>query len=238
MATIKCCLNGDRVGPGIPSTPAELAAEAAAVQMLGATIVHVHPRSGDRESLAWDDIRAAIQAIRDRCPGLIVGVSTREEIEPDADLRLAALTHWQGPPEGPDLASVNWHEDRAEAVADLLADKGIGIEAGLFTADAARKLGRRTGLARVLVEALPGISPGADGVDAARRILAAVEVRDTDLVVHGEQEWAWPVLWWSLQNAHGIRVGFEDMPSGPDGEQAGSNADLLRMARRPAGSDG
>ena len=120
-------------------------------------------------------------------------------------------------------------------MADLLAGKGIDIEAGLFTADAARKLGARTGLARVSVEALPSISPGHDGVDAARRILAALEVRETDVVVHGEQEWAWPVLRWSLENADGIRVGFEDMTAGPDGERADSNADLLRMAGRLAG---
>lgn len=86
------------------------------------------------------------------------------------------------------------------------------------------------GLARVLVEAIPGISPGADGVDAARRILAALpDPLDVDLIVHGEQDWAWPVLRWARQTNRGI-AGLEDMLTRPAGGQADSNAALLQAA--------
>jgi uncharacterized protein (DUF849 family) len=238
MPTVKACLNGDRTRaqhPAVPLTPEHLADEAYAVQQAGASVVHVHPRSRDgSESLDWADIRPAVQQIRIRCPALVVGVSTRQEIEPDLDRRLELLAAWSGPPDGPDIASVNWHEDGAVHVAAPLADGGIGIEAGLFTPTAARKLGtgNHPELVRVLVEALPGISPGGDGVDAARRTLAALGAVETDLVVHGEQEWAWPVLRWALDNGHGIRAGFEDMLTGPGGEPVDGNADLLRAALR------
>jgi uncharacterized protein (DUF849 family) len=48
--------------------------------------------------------------------------------------------------------------------------------------------------------------------------------------VHGEQEWAWPVLCWTLDTDHGFRVGFEDVLTGPDGGQVSGNADLLAAA--------
>lgn len=240
MPTVKACLNGDRgrhQHPGVPLSPSELAEEAAAVEE-AVSVVHVHPRDADGfESLRWEDIRAAVVAIRARCPGLVVGVSTREEIVRGPD-RLELLRQWSGPPDGPDLASVNWHEPDATEVAAVLAERGIGIEAGLFTPDAARKLSsslsaghRPDGLTRVLVEAIPGISPGADGVDAASRILAELpDPPSVDLVVHGEQEWAWPVLRWARQTGRGIRAGLEDMLTGPAGEQVPGNAALLHYA--------
>jgi uncharacterized protein (DUF849 family) len=46
----------------------------------------------------------------------------------------------------------------------------------------------------------------------------------------GEQEWAWPVLRWAQDTGLGIRAGFEDMLTGPRGEQVRGNADLLRLA--------
>lgn len=67
-------------------------------------------------------------------------------------------------------------------------------------------------------------------VDAAGRILAEVCAGDTDLVVDGEQEWAWPVLCWTLDTDHGFRVGFEDVLTGPDGEQVSGDAELLAAA--------
>ena len=59
---IKACLNGSRPAP---ATPAELAAEAVGAVAAGAEAVHVHPSDATgRESLAADDIGAAVTAIR------------------------------------------------------------------------------------------------------------------------------------------------------------------------------
>jgi uncharacterized protein (DUF849 family) len=225
---LKACLNGDRSRadhPAVPVTPTELAEEAFRAAAAGATAVHLHPRGADeKESLDWANVAPAVAAVRERCPGLPIGVATREEIVPDLRKRLSLLAEWDS---GPDFASVNWHEEGAEQVADLLLDRGIGIEAGLFTPAAARKfLGWQGSVVRVLVEALPGISPGADGVAAAQATLA--ELPDGfELVVHGEKEWAWPVLEWAREQDYGLRVGLEDVLAGPRGEPVTGNGDLV-----------
>lgn len=230
--TLKACLNGDRLRadhPAVPVTPEELATAAYDAAAAGAVAVHFHPRGADgKESLAWSDVRPAVVAVRERCPGLALGVATRQEIVPDLESRLKLLSEWEPVP---DFASVNWHEDGAERVADLLVERGIGIEAGLFTPAAARKfLTWRGSVVRVLVEALPGISPGSDGVAAAQAILA--ELPDTfELVVHGENEWAWPVLEWARANGYGLRAGLEDMLTGPNGETVADNAELVFLMR-------
>jgi uncharacterized protein (DUF849 family) len=231
-AIVKCCLNGDRSRadhPGVPVTPAELARSAYDAATAGADVVHLHPRGADeRESLRWSDVEPAVAAVRDRCPELPIGVSTREEIEPDLDTRLALLSEWDA---GPDFASVNWHEDGAEQVARLLLERGIGVEAGLFTADAAQKfLTWRGPVVRVLVEAIPGVSPGTDGIAAAQAVLDVLPA-GVELVVHGEGEWAWPVLDWARSQGYGLRAGFEDMLTGPGGESVADNGQLVRYAR-------
>jgi uncharacterized protein (DUF849 family) len=230
---LKACLNGDRARgdhPAVPITPDELAEAAFAARAAGAGAVHFHPRGADgRESLLWTDVGPAVAAVRARCPGLPLGVATREEIVPEPAARLAVLREWVA---GPDFASVNFHEDGAEQVAELLLERGIGIEAGLFTPDAARKFVSWSGpVVRVLVEALPGISPGATGIEAARATLA--ELPDGfDLVVHGENEWAWPVLRWACAQGYGLRAGLEDMLTGPTGEPITGNAELVTLMQR------
>ncbi|TDC13897.1 3-keto-5-aminohexanoate cleavage protein, partial [Kribbella albertanoniae] len=135
---IKACLNGDRTRadhPGVPITPAELADAAAAAVQAGADALHLHPRGADeRESLHWPDIRAAVEAVQAACPGIPLGVSTREPIVPDLTERLRLIAEWHP---GPDFASVNFHEPGAAQVADLLLSRGIAVEAGLFTPEAA-----------------------------------------------------------------------------------------------------
>lgn len=73
-------------------------------------------------------------------------------------------------------------------------------------------------------------APGSDGVAAAQAILA--ELPDTfELVVHGENEWAWPVLEWARANGYGLRAGLEDMLTGPTGETVADNAELVALMR-------
>jgi uncharacterized protein (DUF849 family) len=230
--TLKACLNGDRSRadhPGVPVTPGELADAAFDAAAAGVVAAHFHPRGSDgNESLAWSDVQPAVAAVRARCPGLALGVAAREEIVPDLAARLAQLGDWEA---GPDFASVNWHEDGAEQVAGLLVKRGIGIEAGLFTPAAARKFLTWGGpVVRVLVEVLPGISPGVDGVAAAQATLAVLP-DSYELVVHGENEWAWPVLEWARGKGYGLRAGLEDMLAGPGGEPVAGNTELVNFMR-------
>jgi uncharacterized protein (DUF849 family) len=53
--------------------------------------------------------------------------------DPLAAERMAAVRSWTVLP---DFASVNWHEVGSEAVAAVLLERGVGVEAGLWHADA------------------------------------------------------------------------------------------------------
>jgi uncharacterized protein (DUF849 family) len=106
-------------------------------------------------------------------PGLPVGVTTGAWALPDPDGRVAAVRSWTMLP---DFASVNWHEDGAEQVAAALLDCGVGVEAGLWHADAVDAWSvspLRDRCLRVLLE-LPDGTPASDNaalVRAARTIL-------------------------------------------------------------------
>ncbi|HET7477498.1 MAG TPA: alpha/beta fold hydrolase [Dermatophilaceae bacterium] len=240
---LKACLNGGRSRAeheAVPVTPEELALAAKSVAAMGVPAVHVHPRGADgRESLHPEDIEAAVDAIRAAVPELKVGVTTRAEACPDRAMRLRLVESWPAPDRGgPDFASVNWHEPGAADVAAALWFNGIGVEAGLFTKEAARAFASvpREGVERVLVEAVPGMGPGGDGVTVAKQVLAELAasrtadvLRGIPTLVHGEEHWAWPVLHWARVEGYAVRIGLEDTLARPDGHRARDNADLVRI---------
>src|SRR3981081_325466 len=94
VMAVKACLNGGRTRdehPAVPLTPTELAADARDVRDAGAFAVHVHPRdSGGTPTLSAAGCDAAVAAIRAAVPGVPVGLSTAETIDPDPFARAAA----------------------------------------------------------------------------------------------------------------------------------------------------
>jgi uncharacterized protein (DUF849 family) len=237
---ITVCLNGDRARgqhPALPVTPTEAAAAGAAAVVAGAAAVHVHPRGADgSESFHTSDIVATVLSLRRVCPGVPVGVSTRDGVAADARTKLALVGHWPAPGDGgPDLASVNWHEAGAEAVAEALAAKGIGVEVGLWTPEAARRClasGWVDRCQRVLVELVPGHSgaPDVDPCDLAGEVLAVLPGGIPSVLVHGEEHWAWPVLRWAQSRGLDLRIGLEDTLLDERGATAVDNAALVREA--------
>jgi uncharacterized protein (DUF849 family) len=243
--SLQACLNGPRAAaehPAVPITPAQLAVEAVAAVAAGADGLHLHPRSGSGgESLAGEAVAAALTAVRDALRAadagpVDVGVTTAAWAAPDAGadpgVRHAAVAGW---PVWPDSASVNWHEDGAEALAALLIGHGVGVEAGLWTVRAATAYltsPLRPRVRRILVEATDddpeaSIATAASIVSLLRR--AGVRV---PLLVHGENAGAWPVLRWAAVRGFTVRVGLEDVLTLPDGGPAPDNAGLVACARR------
>lgn len=237
---IKACLNGDRA-PGehhaLPLTPDQFASDAVACAREGVFAVHVHPRDADGvESLDAQVIGDAVRAIRAAVPTLEVGVSTGAWIEPDVAARVAAIGSWDAAVL-PDFASVNVHEDGADAVAAALVARGVGVEAGVWTVDAAERFAGvawRDACVRVLIEIMGG--GAAEAVGAADAIIAVLDgagVRGARLL-HGEGEPVWAVLRRAVRLGYEARIGLEDALTGPDGRAVGGNAELVRLARMHA----
>jgi uncharacterized protein (DUF849 family) len=167
-----------------------------------------------------------------------VGISTRDGIVADIEAKLRLLAGLPGPHDGgPDMASVNWHEHGAEAVASLLAAKEIAVESGVWTPDAAHRC-LRSGWAdrslRVMVEMVPGVS-GDDGQDPRRladAVLGILGGTTAPVLGHGEEHWTWPVLRWAAQAGLDTRIGLEDTLLDEAGELARDNAALVAAALR------
>lgn len=232
---LKACLNGPRpVGshPALPITPGELAAEGRRAVAAGAVALHIHPRSPDgRESLDPAVMAAALAAVRAACPGIPLEVSTAAWIEGNPSLRLDLIRRWSVLP---DSAGVNFGEPGAEELARTLLAKGIGIEAGLFSAQDASRL-VSSGLAahclHVQIEPIFA-STAADALDTAQAIERVLDEAGviTPRLLHGKDASAWPMLRYAIAQGYATRIGFEDTLLLPDGSPAQDNAAQVESA--------
>ena len=223
---LQACLNGDRE-TGVPRSPSELAAAARACVAAGAVWLHAHPRDPDgRESLEAADIAAAVAALRAAAPGVEISFSTGLWITGgDVDARARLISQWT---ELPDLISLNLCEEGWRDLAALATARGVGIEAGVWTARDAEVLASSgVQVRRVLVE--PRSENGDEAVAMARDIDAALDrvfVRAPRLH-HGVGPATWAVLDAAVPIGREIRIGLEDVLTLPDGRRAPDNAALV-----------
>ena len=211
---VQACLNGARPQGwhrNLPTTPAAIAADAAATVSAGAHELHLHVRAPDgRESLAPADVDATMAAVRAAVPGTLVGISTGEWIERDEDLRLAYLAGWRNLP---DYASVNLSEPGAPAVIERLSRLGVGIEAGLAAVPDAERLARLD-LARLSLRLLIEISEQDIGeamavADGILAVLARAGIAKP-VLLHGFDGTVWPFVERARAQGYATRVGLED----------------------------
>lgn len=228
---VKACINGFRTPdqhPNLPVTPEQLATEALAAHGAGAKAVHMHPKDADGgDSLLPQHVDAAVSAVRHAVPGLPLGVTTGLWALPDADARLRAVDGWTVLP---DFASVNWHEAGCEDLARLLLSKGVGVEAGIFNAQAAEAWAASEiaeHCMRVMVELL-GDGDIAIADDLLSQVMAAQS--PAPVLLHGMDESCWLLL--EHAGARGVqaRIGLEDTLRLPDGSTAPDNAALVSAA--------
>jgi len=234
---IKACLNGSRRAEdheALPLSPTALADDALECQRAGAGAVHIHPRgTGGDETLQPDACAAAVEAIRDLCPGLPIGLTTGLWICGDSARRMRLVDRWTILP---DFCSVNFSEDGTDELCSLLLDKGIAIEAGLSSVADARAFVDSDFVERclrVLVEVEPGAN---DPIRAAAVIGRVLEGSGIHLprVQHGHDAAAWPVLEDAVIHGYDVRIGLEDTLLLPDGTRAPGNAELVAAAARIA----
>ncbi|MGW2861691.1 3-keto-5-aminohexanoate cleavage protein [Streptomyces sp. NPDC001205] len=230
---IQVCLNGVRSaqdGAAVPLSPAALARSAAAAVAAGAAEVHVHPKTPcGSDSLSARVVGPALEAIR-AAVSVPVGVTTGAWAEPDPARRAEHVRSWTVLP---DYASVNWHEEGADEVAAALLERGVGIEAGIWSGTPA--VGRFLAspyaprVLRVLAEVMGAPAEAAE--PAARALLAELgTAHGRPVLLHSQDEGTWPVLRLARRLGLDTRIGLEDVLVLPDGERAASNAQLVKAA--------
>jgi uncharacterized protein (DUF849 family) len=233
---LQACLNGGRTReehPAVPVTPAELAADARRAVEAGADELHVHPRAADgRETLEPEAVAAVVVAIRESCPGVPLGLTTGLwTAGDDAERRLRLVASWE---ELPDYVSANVDEPGLAELCELVARRGLGIEAGVSTPGEVAVLAR-SGVEwmRVLVE--PADADFGDLVEGARLIERAL--LDAGVAApqlhHGAGRETWRVLASARERGHDTRVGLEDTTVLADGSTARDNAELVAAAGMP-----
>lgn len=234
---IEAALNGGRTRsqhPAIPQSPHELA-QAARESVAAGAAIHFHVRGPDgRESLSPSDVAAAVRAVREAVPGTPFGVSTGAWILNDPAVRHKMVSEWNV---FPDFASVNFKEEGAVELAQLLLSRGMGIEAGLSDTLGAEIL-ITSGLAarclRILLEPQENSADSAlANVSAIEAVLKAGGVK-LPLLLHGLDATAWELIDAAAARGYDTRVGFEDVLTLPSGAPAASNAELVAEAVRRA----
>jgi len=228
---LQVALNGDRIHPAAPRTPAAIADSASAAVEAAAHSVHVHAFDDvGRETLDGIACAQVLRAIRAACPGIPISLTTSATIVSDPRTRLAVIEGWE---ELPDLVSANQGEAGIVELCEALLARGVDIEAGLLTADDARAFVRSRLAARcrrVLIEPLDDAPEVALHHAAVMEDILASAGITLEQVHHGYGMACWAVNRRALERGHGIRTGFEDVTLLPDGTEARDNAELVAAA--------
>ncbi|MFJ4295699.1 3-keto-5-aminohexanoate cleavage protein [Curtobacterium sp. NPDC089689] len=223
--------NGDVDHPAMPRTPDEIARDAAACVRAGATLLHLHAfDDAGVESLAPGPVARVLRAVRAACPGIPVNLTTFAAIVPDPAERLRLVGSWT---ELPDLVAANQGEAGIDDVSELLARRGVGIEACVLSVDDVHTFLRRGGWSRFARLVVEPLEPGpADAVALAVEMEAALVARPVGLpeLHHGVGAASWTIMRRAAARGHGIRTGLEDTTALEDGTPVTSNAELVAAA--------
>jgi uncharacterized protein (DUF849 family) len=228
---IKAALNGSRTRaehPAIPITPDELAASSKESVAAGAGAIHFHVRdAAGRESLDPDDVAKALTAVRSAVPGIPIGVSTGAWIVQDAALRHETISRWKVLP---DFASVNFKEEGALLLAQLLLSKGVAVEAGisdLIGAKIFEHSGMTANCLRLLLEPFEQTKEQAMKTFEGMLQLLSPASGKLPVVFHGLNRTAWDLIDEAMARGYDTRVGFEDILTMPGGRLADGNGSLV-----------
>lgn len=237
--------------PQLPTTPEEIAVEAAACEAAGAAMIHIHVRDVDHApTLDLPRVREVVAAVRESS-SLVVQLSTGGSVHDPMDARLAVL---DAEPDACSLTlgTVNFGDDVFMNpwgfVVELFRssrDRGVVPEFEVFDLgqlSTLRRLLDREGLPageRVHVDLVMGVPGGMPGtVDALVACVAAMPEQVTSFSATGIGRSHLPVLAASLSAGGHLRVGMEDTVvwgRGADGPvPVDTNADLVARAARVA----
>lgn len=232
---LQACLNGARTPREhhhLPVRPEELARAAATSITAGAQDIHLHPKTPDgNDTLDAPIVTTTVRAVRAAAPNIAIGVTTGAWTTPAPQDRIAAIRAWTVLP---DHASVNWHEPGADDLAETLLERGIGVEAGIWSGTDGEEhflaSPHREHVLRVLAEVTDPTTAGS--VTTATALLKRLHPINTPVLLHGQAAGAWPVLDLALRRGLDTRIGLEDTLQLPDGSITTDNAELVTEATR------
>ncbi len=231
---IKIALNGARPKTQnnfIPQSLFEIEREVKLLYENGNNTFHIHcyDENGN-ESLKPKDVDALVTLVKSISPGIQIGISSGDWIEPDLEKRMKYISDWKFVP---DFISVNMIEDDAIKISKLLIAKGVKIEAGLNEKKAAELFVESDLIDdcfRVLIEPEPEVfSLALETINEIEQILNAAGLKIPRLL-HGFNSVAWDVLREAKRRGYNSRIGMEDTIYLENGEMVNSNLDLIKYA--------
>jgi 3-keto-5-aminohexanoate cleavage enzyme len=256
-AIVTCALNGVLTDPrqhAIPVTAAEMAAQAKEAFDEGASVVHIHfrrqePGLGHLPSWEPDVAGEIVEAIRARCPGLLINCSTGvigadisgpvavlERVRPEiAALNAGSLNYLKVRADGrwawPPMLFDNPVE-KVEAFFRAMVRLGITPECEAFDTGIVRsvELFRQVGLLRppIQVSFVMGVASGMPAKPAWLPLLIdeLPEGASWQTIAIGRQE-VWALHRETARLGGNVRTGLEDTFYLPDGAKATSNGPLV-----------
>ena len=229
---LKAAINGIRkksVHPNIPVTDSEILNDIKSSLKAGADAIHFHVRDKEgNESLFTEDLNRIFSLLRKELPYAKLGISTGEWILPDSKKRIEVIKSWEMLP---DFVSVNFDEEAAEEISEILIGKNIGVEAGISFPDEAEKF-VKSKIAERCLRIL--IEPIEQDITEAEKNINEIELilnksnNSIPRLLHGFDKIVWDLIKISVKRGHSTRVGLEDTLTLPDGKIAKSNAELVK----------
>jgi uncharacterized protein (DUF849 family) len=162
-----------------------------------------------------------------------LGLTTGAWIVPGRTARIAMIREW----EGVDCATVNLSEAGFEQLMSAMLEVGIGIDVGLWAPvemDSLLRSGLLPRVQRVSIELDPGEPYFLEGdpSDLAQQVNDLLDDAGSTCprLMHGMNDWTWPLVEDAFRRGHDTRVGFEDSVLLPNGTKADNNAQLVEAA--------
>ena len=267
-AIITCALTGVLTHPDrhpVPVTPEEMAKEAGRAYDAGATIMHCHFRRqepGMGFLPTWEPAvaREIVDAIRDRCPGVVINMSTGivgddisgpqaclESVRPEMAalnagslnyLKLRADGQWAWPP-----MLFDNPVEKIQAFIRIMERNGIVPECECFDTGIVRSvvMFEKAGLLRspIHISLVMGVASGMPA-KAAWLPLLLQELTPSmswQVIAIGREE-IWPLHRKAAELGGHLRTGLEDTFYLPDGTKASGNGPLIEALVRIARQSG
>jgi uncharacterized protein (DUF849 family) len=227
---IQIALNGARPkseNKFLPHSLDEIVKEVSSVYGMGFDVFHIHcyDKNG-QESLDPGDVKNLVQSIKKISPGIQIGISSGDWIEPDYEKRIHLIKNWTILP---DFISVNMIEEHSSEISRLLISKGIYVEVGLNETKAAELFVENKiihGCIRILIEPEDTELPLA--IKTVNEIEGVLEYGKIGIkkLLHGYNTTAWDLFHESLKRGYDCRIGMEDTIYLTDGREVKSNYEL------------